>query len=77
MPESRNRAGHKYQKPADIPSSQRTSGHLLWALLFAVFGALMLFFAVGGWVAVAIGAAIGGIVGWWLGRKMEKEARNK
>lgn len=78
MPESRKRSGHPYQKPADIPASQRTSGHLLWAVLFAVFGVLIVLFSVGSnWIALIIGAAAGAVAGWLLGKKMERDARNK
>lgn len=28
---SRNRPGHPFQKPADIPSSQRVKGKIIWA----------------------------------------------
>lgn len=78
MPESRKRIDHPFQKPADVPASQRTSGHLLWAILFAVFAALIIFFAVGNnWIVMVIGAAAGALAGWLIGRKMEKDARSK
>lgn len=78
MPESRKRPGHPYQKPADIPASQRTTGHLLWALLVGIFGLMIGYFASNGHVAGMIaGALAGGAVGWWLGRKMERDAKKK
>ena len=76
MPQTRKRHGHHYQKPADIPSDQRTSGHFIWALLFAVFGLLIAFFAAGtNVVALVIGAAAGAALGWALGKKMERDSK--
>ena len=76
MPQSRKRHGHHFQKPADIPADQRTSGHLIWALLFAVFGLLIAFFAAGSNVIVLIvGAAAGAALGWALGKKMERDSK--
>lgn len=76
MPQSRKRPGHTYQKRADIPSSQRTSGHLLLSLLFGAFGLLIAWFATGTNVVVLVlGAAIGAIAGWLLGRKMEQDSK--
>jgi membrane associated rhomboid family serine protease len=78
MPESRKRSGHPFQKQSLVPASQRTSGHLLWAVLFAVFGVLIVLFSVGSnWVALTIGAAVGAFAGWLLGKKMERDAKNK
>ncbi len=78
MPQSRKRQGHTYQKPADIPASQRTTGHLLLALLFGAFGLLIAFFASGSdAVAIAIGALGGAALGWFVGRKMEQGRKTK
>ena len=77
MPESRKRAGHQYQKPADIPSSQRVKGRILWALLVGAFGLLIAFFASGSYIALSIGAIIGGAIGYYAGKSMEKEASHK
>ena len=76
MPESRNRTGHAYQQPADVPASQRTKGRVLWAILLAVFAALIAFFALGdNYVALAIIAAAGAVVGYFIGKAMEKDAK--
>lgn len=77
MPESRKRPGHhEYRKPAAISSSQRTKGRIVWAILFTVFGFLISFFATsGGAVALVIGAIAGFIIGYFVGVKMEQDAR--
>lgn len=78
MPQSRKRPGHVYQKPADIPASQRTRGRIIWALLFAVFGGLVAVFGAGiNYTAIAIGLVAGGGVGYIIGKSMEKDAKNK
>jgi len=75
MPQSRKRHGHHYQKPADIPSRQRTKGRILWSILFAVFGLVMTFFAAGdNYVILVIGAVIGGLIGYAVGKNMEQAA---
>ena len=75
MPESRKRPGHRYQKPSDIPSSQRTRGRIIWAILFAVFGLVITFFAVGDeYIVLIIGAAIGALIGYAIGKNMEQAA---
>jgi drug/metabolite transporter (DMT)-like permease len=76
MPQSRNRPGHSYQKPADIPASQRVRGRIIWAILIAVFGVGIAYFAAGSnWLVLAIGALVGAAVGYAAGRSMEKDAR--
>ena len=76
MPQSRKRPGHHpYKKPSDIPSRQRTKGRYTWAILFAIFGLLVSFFAAGdNYTGLAIGALLGGVVGYIIGKSMEKEA---
>ena len=76
MPQSRKRQGHHpYKKTSNIPASQRTTGHLTWAILFAIFAALICFFAFGTNVILLIGGAVvGAIIGYIVGRKMEKSA---
>lgn len=75
MPESRKRKNHPYQKPADIPASQRVKGNAIWSVLCGVFGGFIAFFASdGSWRAFAIGVVAGAIIGYMIGRKMEKDA---
>jgi hypothetical protein len=76
MPESRHRPGHPFQKPAAVPSGQRVKGRLIWAILFAVFGAAIVYFASeGSWLIILIGATIGAIIGYVAGRSMEQDAK--
>jgi len=76
MPQSRKRHGHhEYRKPSDIPAKQRTKGRATWAILFGVFGLLVGFFAAGdNYIVLAVGALLGAIIGYMIGRNMEKEA---
>jgi 1,4-dihydroxy-2-naphthoate octaprenyltransferase len=75
MPQSRKRHGHHYQKPSDIPASQRTKGRIIWAILFAVFGLVLTFFAAGdNWIVLIIGAVIAGFIGYTIGKNMEQAA---
>ena len=75
MPQSRKRHGHPYQKPAEIPASQRTKGRIIWAILFAVFGVLIAFFAAGSnYVVLIITAVVAGIIGYAVGKNMEQAA---
>lgn len=76
MPQSRNRPGHHFQKPSDVPARQRAKGHTLWAILFAVFALLIAYFAAGDNIVVLVIAAIAGaILGYMIGRKMEKDIK--
>lgn len=78
MPRSRKRSGHHYQKPSDIPSSQRTKGRIIWSILFAVFGLVIAFFASGNTtVALIAGAVIGAVIGYVIGKNMEQAASQK
>jgi LPS O-antigen subunit length determinant protein (WzzB/FepE family) len=74
MPKSRKRHGHRYQKPAAIPASQRTKGRIIWAILFAVFGFVITFFATNNYIILIIGAAVGGLIGYAVGKNMEQAA---
>lgn len=74
MPKSRNRHGHKYQKPSDIPSPQRTKGRIIWAVLFAVFGFVLSFFATDNYIILIIAALIAGVIGYIIGKNMEQAA---
>lgn len=76
MPHSRNRPGHQFQKPSAIPSGQRVKGRIIWAILFAVFGFAIVYFASeGSWIVILIGAAAGAIIGYFAGKSMEQDAR--
>ena len=78
MPHSRNRPGHPYQKPSDVPAKQRAKGHTLWSILFAVFAMIIAYFAVGDHMAVLIiAAAAGAVIGHLVGRRMEKDASHR
>ena len=75
MPQSRKRHGHKYQKASDIPASQRTKGRIIWAILFAVFGVVLTFFAAGdSWIVLVIAAVVAGLIGYTVGKNMEQAA---
>lgn len=76
MPQSRSRPGHRYQKPADVPSRQQVRGRIIWAILFAIFGLGIAFFAAGGnYFALALGALAGAAIGYYAGRSMEQDAK--
>jgi hypothetical protein len=76
MPQSRNRQGHPFQKPAAVPSSQRVKGRIIWAILFAVFGLAIVYFASdGGLLWLLIGAVAGALIGYFAGKSMEEDAK--
>jgi hydrogenase/urease accessory protein HupE len=51
-------------------------GRIIWAILIAVFGVGIAYFAAGSnWLVLAIGALVGAAVGYAAGRSMEKDAR--
>ena len=77
MPHSRKRHGHHpYKKPAAISSKQRTNGKFTWALLFAVFGFLITYFAAGfNYIALAAGTIIAALIGFAIGKNMEQAAK--
>jgi hypothetical protein len=79
MPQSRKRHGHHaYQKPADIPAKQRTKGRITWAILFGVFGLLVVLFAAGdNYIILVLGALFGAAIGYMIGKNMEKGAMEK
>jgi len=75
MPQSRKRKGHPYKKPADIPASQRAKGTTIWALLFAAFAVIIVFFAAGlNYIVLAVAAIAGAALGYVIGKRMEKDA---
>jgi hypothetical protein len=74
MPESRKRPGHPYQKPADIPASQRIKGRTFWALLLGVFGLIIAWLTAGvNYPILAIATAVAAIIGYFIGKNMEKK----
>ena len=75
MAESRKRQGHHpHHKPTNLPSRQKATGSMLWALLFAVFGLLIAFFAAGvNYIALVIGVLISGAIGYYIGKRMEED----
>lgn len=74
MPQSRNRPGHPHQKDSPVPASQRVRGRVLWAILLAIFGGLIAFFAVGNnLVVIAVVAVVSAVIGYIAGRVMEKQ----
>jgi predicted membrane-bound spermidine synthase len=79
MPESRKRPGHHdYKKPADIPAKQRVRGRISMAILFGVFALLIaLFNAQGSYVIWIAAACIGALIGYIIGKNMEKSASKK
>ena len=78
MPESRNRARHPYHKAAGIPAKQRIKGPVIWAILFSVFGLLLTFFAAGNnYVVLAITTITSAVIGYAIGKKMEKDLTHK
>jgi len=76
MPQSRKRPGHhEYKTPADIPPSQRVKGRVLWAILCTVFALLIAYFGAGAnYVVLLIAGVLGAVIGYAIGRAMEKDA---
>ena len=78
MPQSRKRKGHPFQKPSDIPASQRTKGTTMWALLIGVFSLLIALFAAGlNYIVLTVAAIVGVLIGYLIGKTMERQARKK
>jgi hypothetical protein len=75
MPNSRKRPGHHvHREPAAIPARQRTKGRIVWAMLGGVFGLLIAIFASSeGYVIPVIGCLIGALIGYAIGKTMEKD----
>ncbi len=76
MAQNHKRKEHNQPKStSNIPARQRVKGNMFWAVLFAVFGLLIAFFAAGGnYVYLAIGAVGGAVLGYVVGTKMEEDA---
>lgn len=78
MPQSRKRPGHHHHKPSATSVRQRTKGRIVWALLLAVFGLIIAVSAAGAnYVSLPVGALAGAAVGYFIGRRMEREAAEK
>ena len=78
MPQSRKRKGHPFKKPSDIPSSQRTKGRTFWAILIGVFSFLIALFAVGlNYIVLSVVLIAGILVGYFIGKSMEQQSRQK
>ncbi len=75
MPQSRKRPGHHpHKQTADIPVSQRVKGKVIWAVLLAIFAFIIAYFAGAGYIVLVIAAVCGGVIGYLIGRAMEKDA---
>lgn len=75
MPQSRNRPGHPHHKEAAIPAKQRVKGRVFAAILFAVFGVLIALFAAGSnYVILGVVAAISAVIGYAIGKTMERQS---
>ena len=78
MPESRKRKIPQKMKPSEVPASQRVRGRTIWAILLAIFGISIVFFAVGlNYVAMAIGGLIGAVAGYFIGKQMVQDVSGK
>ncbi len=76
MPESRKRKGHPFRKPSDIPASQRTKGRTFWGILIGVFALLIALFSAGlNYIVLALAAIVGYLVGYFIGKSMEQDAK--
>jgi uncharacterized membrane protein YfcA len=74
MPESRKRPGHHYQEPADIPARERVKGKIMWAILLGICGLFISYFAAGtNYVVLILATLVAGIIGYFIGKKMEKK----
>ena len=76
MPQSHKRKEHHQPKSTtNIPARQRVKGNMFWAILFAIFGLLIAFFAAGtNYIYLLVGAIGGGVLGYVVGTKMEEDA---
>jgi uncharacterized membrane protein len=75
MAQKRKHHHHATPKHIDIPPRQRTKGRIIWAILFAVFGVVLAFFAAGdNWTALVIAAIVAGVIGYVIGKNMEQAA---
>jgi hydrogenase/urease accessory protein HupE len=78
MPQNRNRPGHPHHKQAAIPAKQRVKGRIFAAILFAVFGVLIAFFAAGNnYVVLGIVAIMSAVIGYAVGKAMEQDVSRR
>ena len=77
MPQSRKRHGHhEFHQPSPVPAKQRTKGRITVAILFAVFGLIVGFFAAGdNIIALIIATILGAVIGYIIGKNMEAAAK--
>jgi len=77
MPESRTRPGHhEHHEDSPIPSRQRAKGRTLWAILLAVLALGIAYFAAGpNYGLLAAAAIVGALLGYFMGKRMEKDAK--
>jgi uncharacterized membrane protein YfcA len=76
MPQSRKRAGHRYQKPSDIPAKQRTKASTILALFFAVFTGIVSYFSDAGYITILFFTLAGALIGFFVGKAMVRDAKN-
>jgi uncharacterized membrane protein len=75
MAQKRKHHHHATPKHINIPSGQRTKGRIIWAILFAVFGLTLTFFAAGeNWIVLVVAAIVAGLIGYAIGKSMEQAA---
>ena len=76
MPQSRKRPGHHENRRSSAGGSrQKVKGRTILALLFSVFGLLIAMFAtMENYYVWATGAIAGAVLGFVMGKNMEKEA---
>lgn len=77
MPQSRKRTGHPFQKRSAISAKQRTSAKTICALLLAIFTGMISLFSGAGYLIVIISIIGGGVLGYYIGKVMEQQAKNK
>ena len=78
MPASRKRKIPPKTRPSEVPASQRVRARTIWAILLAVFGMAVAFFASGtNYYAIAIGGLIGAFSGYFIGKQMAQDFSGK
>lgn len=78
MPASRKRKIPPKTKRSEVPASQRVRARTIWAILLAIFGMAVAFFASGiNYYAIAIGGLIGAFAGYFIGKQMAQDFSGK